>query len=53
MNSELPEWSMADIDDMENNFIGTFDSSGAFVSLKVIFVFYQIFSLRIYFTENL
>ena len=30
---ELPEWSMADTDDMEG--LGTFDSSGAFMSMKV------------------
>ena len=31
---ELPEWSMADTDDMEG--LGTFDSSGAFMSMKVM-----------------
>lgn len=29
----LPEWSMPDSDDVEE--LGTFDSSGAFVSTKV------------------
>lgn len=38
---------MADDTDMENSFIGTFDSSGAFVSLKVGLRFGLSFSITL------
>ena len=42
---DLPEWSTADTDDIEC--VGTFDSSGAFMSMKVG-ICYLLFHLVVF-----